>query len=1004
MPLNQYNPLKYVPETEEERRKRLAQQYPWYQALVSGISSDTVTGGQEEYNPARPKTGLVDISTQPEWQRTALQFDEQGNPINPPLVQPESFLQALARKENIAFGSLTQDIAQKPIIKQAIQGFTTPFEIPNPKIPIKLPRGIGGGQESPSTIKTSGADILAKAGEVVLAVPPLISLRNAGAGLKSLAKNAEVVARNAKSEVGAIGEGAGKGDIESLLQKYAEKTPLKEGKRGSEVRIEDVKAGVKPTTPKPEAKPPVSEVPSVKEGASGVVPPTKPPVPPVADNPIDDALNKFGKAISGEKSEEALAAQSEIWAKDRATRSARFSELLAKEQASGVDARTAIQRATAAFKGEYVRTPTGLTLPSDVVDAAYNKIIKVIGEDATIPPAMKSFEIASTKTALDNALAGKPIPNIAGIKGGSAKSRLLRIFDSNPEIKKIITNPEEMQRRLLASKANPQDVDAALADYLRNLPSMGIPMSHAKPSEFKTTGFGTAAERERSLTNLKLDLANKPQNVTKTDFPQEPLLTPVQQPLIPEQPSTFKAGPFKTQKEIDQATLDLILELSTPAKGAAQIATPVKGAISQPILSLEKFSMLPPTARETVIKTLKNIGLNIVDALGIPKAVKFAFDMSMMTRQLGISGARHPVSWLKTWKPYFQAMKSDKVAFEIDNLIRTEPDRMNAIQKLGLDLYDIKANATYWDRPETMASKLAEKYIPGVRMSNRGAGVAVNYFVTDVGKQTVKVLDKMKASPEEYKVMGSLLNELAGRGEMPNFLKGTAGDILNKLLSSPRYTASRFEWPVKLFSSSKAVRQEAWSTLFAWAGVNAAILGMGVALGGSVEGDPRSSEVIKLRIGNKRIDLWQGSAQILRMGAQLAPYVDARGNIDWTMGSRKQANGRIVPVPRGEILARFAQSKESPGIGAIVSILTGKNYVGEKINLASTAGLAKFIKETFAPASAEEIGDAYALEGLPSAILSTIGLSGVGVNTYGTTARINSAKLKEIQEWRNSQK
>lgn len=272
-------------------------------------------------------------------------------------------------------------------------------------------------------------------------------------------------------------------------------------------------------------------------------------------------------------------------------------------------------------------------------------------------------------------------------------------------------------------------------------------------------------------------------------------------------------------------------------------------------------------------------------------------------------------------------------------------------------------------------------------MSNRGAAVAVNYFMTDVGKHTMSVMQKMGAKPEEYKAMGSLLNELMGRGEMPKFLRGTAGDILNKLLASPRYLASRFEWPIKLLSPHKSVRQEAWSTLIAWAGVNAAIMAMAAKSGvATLEGDPRSSENMKIRILNKRIDLWGGGAQIIRLAAQLVPYVDEAGNVDWTMGSRKTAEGEIIPVSREQLFNRFLQSKESPGIGALVSLFTGKSFVGEKIDLATAKGWGQWVKETLTPASLEEMADAYFLEGLPSAALSGLGLAGVGVSTYQSTS------------------
>ncbi len=268
-------------------------------------------------------------------------------------------------------------------------------------------------------------------------------------------------------------------------------------------------------------------------------------------------------------------------------------------------------------------------------------------------------------------------------------------------------------------------------------------------------------------------------------------------------------------------------------------------------------------------------------------------------------------------------------------------------------------------------------------MSNRGAGVAVNYFLTDVGKHTLAVMKKMNVSEEEYKAMGSLLNELVGRGEMPKVLRGTAGDILNKLLSSPRYLASRFEWPTKLLSTSRAVRQEAASTLVAWAGLVGAIVTMAKLSGvATVEGDPRSADNLKLRIGNKRIDLWVGYAQILRLAAQLAPYRDPTGKIDWTMGSRKTVDGKIIAVPRTDVLGRFAQSKESPGIGALITLLSGENYVGEKLDLKTLQGIGRFAKETFMPAALEEMVDAYALEGVASAGLSGLGLAGVSISTY----------------------
>jgi hypothetical protein len=591
------------------------------------------------------------------------------------------------------------------------------------------------------------------------------------------------------------------------------------------------------------------------------VPPSKPPEPPVDVNQTaDDFINDFGKYVTGKQSRMDWEATQQLRHSANMAKAQNYLDAIAQGRAKGLSPSQYLAEADKALGGELPKSATNIYVPPDKRDPFYQKIIDVIMEDNSIPPANKAFEIKSTQTAMDKFLDGWPIPEIPGIKGGSAKTRLLRVFKDNAEVKDAILHPP---------LAEPTQLDPALLAYLRNLPTDG-----------------------------------------------------------------------------------------------AQLA------------------LIPSSNRAIVVGKLKTLGLNIVDLLGIPKALKFAFDVSIQGRQLGISGALHPVSWARTFPRYLKAMKSETVALDLDNWVRTQPDRMAAIHKLGLDLYDVKPGATYWERPESMASKFAEKHIPGIRASNRGAAVAVNFYMSDVGVTVTKALDLAKATDAEYKAMGSLINELVGRGEMPNFMKGTAGDIANKLMSSPRFFVSRFEWPTKILSQYKSVRMEAAKTLVVWSSMGASVLGAAKAMGASVELDPRSPEAYKIRIGNKRIDIWVGYAQILRLAAQLAPYVDEDGKVDWAMGSRKTADGKIVPIPRSQVLGRYAQSKESPGVGALVSLAEGKNYTGESLDLASWRGAGKFAIETFAPATLQEIGDAYALEGLGSAALSGLGAVGVGVSTY----------------------
>jgi hypothetical protein len=92
-----------------------------------------------------------------------------------------------------------------------------------------------------------------------------------------------------------------------------------------------------------------------------------------------------------------------------------------------------------------------------------------------------------------------------------------------------------------------------------------------------------------------------------------------------------------------------------------------------------------------------------------------------------------------------------------------------------------------------------------------------------------------------------------------------------------------------------------------------------------VELNPLSTDFGKVRIGDTRLDLWAGYAPAIRFLSQLA------------MGETETAAGKIRERDRRDIIARFAQSKESPIIGLISDLYTGKTFSGEKPTIANEA-------------------------------------------------------------------
>jgi hypothetical protein len=532
-------------------------------------------------------------------------------------------------------------------------------------------------------------------------------------------------------------------------------------------------------------------------------------------------------------------------------------------------------------------------------------------------PDKSNPEYLSHFTALQKALDEGIITDVAGGKGGSQRTRLEDVF-GKPFVDSLKKASEKVKTHNLTE---PEQLDPNVLNYIREMGGEG------RQAGLETGGIPYGGKSKPTIPELPSD--------------QLPL-RPMETPLVPN-------------------------------------AEQLPGTLN-PTFDGKYVNSLKPGVRVQLAKALHSLGINAIDALGIPKAVKFSLDFSYMMRQLGISGTRHPITWLKTWKPYFKAMRSDEVANKLNNEI-LDPAGQWAVDRLGLDPYILTDAKSWTQRPETLASKIANKYIPGVGASNRGAAVASNYFMVNVGKTAEKALSKMGVTPDEYKAMGALINQLCGRGTLPNALKGTAGDVLNKLLTSPRYLVSRFQWPTKMFSSSKAVRQEAISTMGTWLAMGSGIMTLAMLAGKPAELDPRSPDAYKIVVGGKHIDIWVGYAQIARLFAQMAPYVDKKGNVDWTKGSKKMADGTIAPVNRSDVLARFAQSKTSPGVGAITSFITGKNYVGEPLT-GDWKGIGKFAEDTLAPATLDEIATAYFQEGVGSAALSAIGIPGIGVSTY----------------------
>jgi hypothetical protein len=157
---------------------------------------------------------------------------------------------------------------------------------------------------------------------------------------------------------------------------------------------------------------------------------------------------------------------------------------------------------------------------------------------------------------------------------------------------------------------------------------------------------------------------------------------------------------------------------------------------------------------------------------------------------------------------------------------------------------------------------------------------------------------------------------------------------------------------------------------------------LGALLGGddeekpTVELDPRSSDFMKLKIGETRIDPMSGFSQAIVLMSRVAS------------GQRKSANGEIVDlrgpdVKYGQggtsaVLGNFLRSKLAPIPGTAIDIVSGENVVGQPETPIGA------VTSLFVPLAAQELLDTMRSQGIPKGTAVTmLALLGMGASTYG---------------------
>jgi hypothetical protein len=659
---------------------------------------------------------------------------------------------------------------------------------------------------------------------------------------------------------------------------------------------------------------------------------------------------------------------------------------------------------------------TGLAdvITPDVAHALYKKLYFTLKNDGV---AMKS-----TMTALGNMLVGKPIPRTLGIKGGSAFTRLVRVFGE----RQVLAMERGLQqdqsiRTLIAMKIAPQGVSKASRELLKSTPRDLF--VHQPPLlDLETVGgvlqrslredppmvtrnippdTRTAAGRRMDTEEFKLRLKSSPEELLRqAAISPEPAIGGTQQArLLQDPPMVIKDIPPDTRtaagRRLDYEAYKI--HFAPSPKGAGEKVT--YPTLVDKVVA-EQGPLMPTAQKNLLLRAARLAGLAYIDVGNLVRANKAAMDFSWW-RQVAPLIFGDLKQFTIANASAFKALWSDDYAKEVYKSIGRDPVAPNRLGSLK-QVYDfIKADflrppegalVDSWQRAEDFMilggerplQRFARK-LPWLRISARAHVTGTNVMTWGLFKKHASNLHKLSekiASGEvvlkpgesfdflkEMKLVANMLGDWSGRGPIGPLKEITPA--LNAGFFSFRMVSGRLFMVRSLASPSKYVRKEAWKNLVSFVGGMTGLLMAGEQIGlWEVVKDPRNPDFLKARIGRLRFDPWGGTQQFVVLMARLMTQTSISSK---TLEKRATRDGVAL-------VSRFLENKKHPFLGIMLETLEGEDFQGRPIDYSDWETYLNMVGAL----SLQDMWEAFEAEGFGGGLMGASGIVGMGVLAYDT--------------------
>jgi hypothetical protein len=246
-----------------------------------------------------------------------------------------------------------------------------------------------------------------------------------------------------------------------------------------------------------------------------------------------------------------------------------------------------------------------------------------------------------------------------------------------------------------------------------------------------------------------------------------------------------------------------------------------------------------------------------------------------------------------------------------------------------------------------------------------------------------------------YEQLAAYINNITGRGNLGPF--ESFAPLLNALFFSAKFMAARVNellfYPFSVWAKEPEIRKMYFKDIGkAYALIGLTLMLWKIALDNDdddetfVEIDPRSSDFLQIRQGEKRWDITGNMAQYYRYLAQIG--FGARKSTTTGEVSEFDPEGAFGES-RADLFGRFLRNKFSPVASTATNLITGRTSTGEKVTYKD-----ELIRNSV-PITAFQMVEGVKEGGLTSLATETLPSAfGVGFQSYGDRPIEMPSKIK----------